>query len=286
MNVDQQRRMRYFTLGNTIVLLTGVLVIAAGFVAGKTLHPSNVDWQSVLLNIGSDLIVVAAVFFFGKILFIDPQMDIGERLERIEANLRDQSGIFEKLEAIESKFHNQSNFFLTRDQRNSRQTFEQFIENAQDLFLGGVALRTTGRGHRTLYKEKIEKGARLRFLLLDPESSDVAAIAATFPVPTEHIANDIRSTISELKYLQGIMVSSGSGSVEVRLLKREPVFSFALRNVSEPNACLRADMRVYGLDTALRPGWELTHLDGVWFRRFVQMCEALWADSKPLPDEN
>lgn len=285
MNIDQQRRLRYFTLGNIVILLMGALVIAAGIIVGITLRESGVDWQSVLLNIGSDLIVVAAVFFLGKIFFIDPQMDMAERLERIESKLYSQSSVLAKLESIEEKLYNQQNFFLTRDQRNSRQTFDQFIENAQDLFLGGVALRTTGRGHRTIYKEKIERGARFRFLLLDPESSDVSAIAATFRVPPEHIANDIRSTIYELKYLQGIVVSSGSGSVEVRLLKREPVFSFALRNVSEPDACLRADMRVYGLDTTLRPGWELTHLDGVWFRRFVQMCEALWADSRSLPDE-
>src|SRR5438046_10753995 len=92
-------------------------------------------------------------------------------------------------------------------------------------------------------------------------------------------------TLSELKRLQDIVKTIGCGSVEVRLLKREPTFSFALRDMGRADACLRADMRAFRLDPALRPGWELTPADNPWFQRFVQICEALWEDAKPWTDE-
>lgn len=283
MSLDQQRRTKYYTLGNVVILLSGVLSIAAGIILGAVLQRPVLDWPGILLNIGSDLIVVAIAFFIGKILLIDPQQDIEERMV---SNLQNQMMALEKIEMIESKLNSPSTMFLTRDQLNTQQAFEQFCEQAQDLYLGGVALRRTGLGHRSMYRKKLEKGARLRFALLDPESPDVAAIAANWQTPKEHVENDIRSTLAELARLQNMATSQNSGSVEIRLLKREPAFSFALRNVGTVDACLRADMRVFGLDAGLRPGWEFTVANDPWFQRFVQVCEALWDDSKPWTDSS
>ena len=278
MSLDQQRRTKYYTLGNVVILLSGVLSIAAGIILGTILRQPVLDWPSILLNIGSDLIVVAIAFFIGKILLIDPQQDIEDK---IASNLQNQVRVLEKIETIEAKLNSQSTIFLTRDQINIRQSFEQFCEQALDLYLGGVALRRTAPGYRSLYRKKLEQGSRLRFAVLDPTSPDVATIAAMWQTPREHIESDIRLTLSELKHLQNIATSLGSGSVEVHLLKREPAFSFALRNIGRADACLRADMRVFGLDAALRPAWMLTRADDPWFHRFVQICEALWEDSKP-----
>lgn len=263
MTIEKQRRERYFAVANWVIFLVGAIVVAVSII----FFPPNTDLHGVVLNIGCELIVVSVLFFFGNILLVDRQRDLEEHVERIE-----------------SKLHAQSGPFLTRDQLNSRQTFAQFVGDAHDLYLAGAVLRTTARAHRSLYRERLQKGARLRFAVLDPDSPDVAAIAATWQVPTENIANDIRSTLVELRYLQGLTKPGTSGSVEIRLMKREPAFSFALRNAGSPDGSLRGDLRAFGLDTALRPAWNLRPTDDPWFQKFVQICEALWDDSKCWPE--
>jgi len=257
MNLTQKRRARYFTLANIVIALIGSL-----FAVISLISPSpNLDWKSIFLNLGSDLLVVSVIFFLGKILLVDPQQDIEEHLA-----------------IIESKLSNKPSEFLTRDHRNSRMTFEQFVDKTQDLFLCGVVLKATARSHRGIYSKLLEKGARLRFAVLDPNSPDTQTIAEMWGVSSEHIANDIRATLAELKVLQNI-ASTQSGTVEIRLLKHEPVFSFSLRDPNRQDGRLYGDMRLYGLEAGLRPSWELTPNDGIWFERFVESCEALWNDS-------
>src|SRR5438046_10417934 len=123
MTIDQQRRMRYYTLGNIVILLLGVLIVAAGIVVGILSGLPVLDWQSILINIGSSLIVVTVIFFFGKLLLIDPQRDIEEK---VDANLQNQVAILEKIVRIEAKLHSKSMTFLTRDQLNSLKTLDQF----------------------------------------------------------------------------------------------------------------------------------------------------------------
>ena len=262
MDLEEQRRARYLAIANVVVLLTGAFVATTGFL----LSPAGLEWHSVLINVGSDLIVVSVIFFFGKIMLTDPQRDLEERLDRIQL-----------------KLDMQSNVFLTRAQLNSRQSFAEFIREAQDLFLGGTTLRSTARGHRSFFRERLARGARLRFAVVDPESPDVAALAAVWNVSVEDIASSIRATLGELNVLRGIAATE-PGSVEVRLLQREPAFSFVLRDPRKPEGVLRADLRAFGLDTALRPGWELRPVDEPWFQRFVQTCERLWEDAEPWPE--
>ena len=264
MNLSQKRRARYFTLANIVIALIGLLFVAISLIS----PPPNLDWQSIFLNLGSDLLVVSLIFFLGKIMLVDPQQDIEEHLALIEAKLSDKPSEF-----------------LTKDQRNSRMTFEQFVDKTQDLFLCGVVLKATARSHRSIYSKLLEKGARLRFSVLSPDSPGTQAIAEMWGVSIEHIANDIRATLAELKILQNI-ASTQPGTVEVRLLKHEPVFSFSLRDPKSQDGRLYGDMRLYGLEAGLRPAWELTPNDGIWFERFVESCEALWEDSIQWQNEN
>lgn len=70
------------------------------------------------------------------------------------------------------------------------------------------------------------------------------------------------------------------GSVEVRLLVREPAFSFALSDPKSSAGVFTAGLRVYGHSSSTRPFWVLRPSDR-WFHFFVESCEKLWNASQP-----
>ena len=73
---------------------------------------------------------------------------------------------------------------------------------------------------RKSWQRQLEKGATIRFLLLDPKSPDVNHIARMWNCPPEDIASQIRATLREIEYLNN---TNGAG-LDVRLLAREPAF--------------------------------------------------------------
>jgi hypothetical protein len=234
-------------------------------VIASLLSPTGFEWHNTLLDIGANTIVVGILFFLGRILLVDPQQEVDERLEKIELHLNKDSKAM----------------FLTRAEMNLREPMDAFIRQSSDLFLCGISLIATVQGYRGLLREKVKQGARLRFLVLDPESPDVVGISDMWHRPQDHLANDIRGTLADLAVLRGIAESAKTGSVAVRLLTSQPTFSFALRNVGKPDSVLRAELRGGGMEVMTRPGWELRPLDSPWYERLVGACERLWNSSKP-----
>ena len=64
MSIEERRRARYLTVANLVILLLGALLI----IAGSLSSPVGFEWHSTLLDIGSNVVVVAILFFLGRIL--------------------------------------------------------------------------------------------------------------------------------------------------------------------------------------------------------------------------
>jgi len=65
-------------------------------------------------------------------------------------------------------------------------------------------------------------------------------------IPRKDVEKQIRITMRELEFLRNKANATKYGSVKIRLLAREPAFSFSLRNPDKPDGVLRAGLRVYG----------------------------------------
>lgn len=181
-----------------------------------------------------------------------------------------------KIEEINTAVQRPS-FFLDRDQIRERDSFREVIDRSNDLFVGGVALGRTVRGHRQQLLNQLKKGARLRFLVLNPHSPDVYSIAQIFGVPHENIRNDIGSTLHNLAILQN-QAKSTDGMVEIRLLSHKPGFSFLISNPKSPNRYFNAGLRLFGESSIDRPYFLLESSDK-WGDKFLEGCENLWRSS-------
>ena len=175
-----------------------------------------------------------------------------------------------------------TSFLITSTELESIEPIINLIGHSDDLLLAGVALGFAAQRHRSQLLTQIEKGARLRFLVLDPNSSDIDAMAKMFEVPSEQIRDDIRVTLRDLDVLKEKAKTLRSGLVEVRLLLREPSFSFAISNPKSPSGYFSAGLRLYGQRSTTRPYFILKASD-MWFHLFVDSCENLWNDSPSWP---
>ena len=259
---EERFRDLYKTYAYWIVALVGFIVVLFGILAS----PTNFDWGILLLSIGANIIVVAVIFFLSKALYLNPQEEVKNLLVQIGRQVEKQSSLFQSLEEVEAE-----------------ESFVKFISKSEQFLLGGVALRSSIRHHRGQWVEQLKKGAKLRFLVLNPESPDVSAIAKSWNTTSDQVRADIRSALQVISILES-EAKKGTGSVEVRLMTHQPTVAFALRNPTSPEAMLRISPRLYGVGAKSRPVMILRPVDN-WYIRFVRSCEKLWDDSKPYTFE-
>lgn len=260
MKINKLRLSRYFMLANIIVLLTGLMISLFGYFMDE----ANVNLSSVLINIGSNIITVGVIAIMGRYLLIDQQDELLELINSLGDKIKQKS----------------SQSFITLREIETHDPISEFIGRSNNLLLGGVALRRSVQPHRFLFLERIRNGAKLRFMLLNPDSPDVDSIAQMWGIEPQNIKVSIKDTLFELHFLKAEADKIQEGLIEVRLLDREPSFSFALSNPQSSTGVLRAGLRIYNHGAFTRPEWVLTP-DDRWFKTFAESCEALWVSSEP-----
>lgn len=174
-----------------------------------------------------------------------------------------------------------ANLLLTTKEMEAEEAFVDVIESSQDLFIGGVALEYAVKKHRAQLLKQLDRGGKLRLLLLNPNSPDVTHIAKMFEITPEQIRNDILATIRNIGMLKSRIPESTWHSVEVRLSQRESPFSFAISDPRSETGVIRASLRAYGLAALTRPNLIIKASDR-WFHILLESCEGLWASSKSI----
>jgi 8-oxo-dGTP pyrophosphatase MutT (NUDIX family) len=258
---------KLFDRSSAMVFLVGVILLIIGASGGVTVGTSalkigNPTWQIVIGVIGFIMIVVGIIWI-----------------------ARDGLSRTSKPEKVSPKGNAVSkqtpSFFISNRELNIQQSFLDFIEQSdKEMFVAGVALGFVTR-HRATFEKILEKGATLRFLLLDPESPDVDIVAQMFDVDALKIRNDIEGALKDLEVLRNKSHDT-DGKVDIRLMSREPAFSFAISDPKTTHGCLSASLRIYGQSAITRPYFVLRVSDE-WFEVFVQSCENLWLASTPWP---
>jgi len=173
--------------------------------------------------------------------------------------------------------------FLNYSQLQASAPLIELIQDSKDLFIGGVALGFATKRHRMQLLKQIEKGANIRFLVLNPDSPDVIEIAGILDIAPSQIRDDIRATLQDIRRLQERASALKTGSVDVRLLNRELPFSFFISNPKGSNGYFTAGIRAYGQRSTTRPH-VLLKSDDKWFEYFVETCEDLWKHTQSLPE--
>ncbi len=215
---------------------------------------------------------------------------------------------YRKLNSIEETVNRSLSFLESRfTERPSAIAFfqkhpslDQYVQGATQIDLCGVTLTSTVNKQFGNLRERLQVGAKIRILIIDPDSTALKMWAERSPSPDDtdyyrvrldatlrEIAHLFRSW-EEIKTLQGN--SQKAGNLSMRLLSYAPSFGIISFNTNQDNGIVFVEIYPHKCGFKTPPTFELMpKRDGDWYEYFVDQFEEMWNTAKPwqpqLPKE-
>jgi len=171
-------------------------------------------------------------------------------------------------------------------------SLDSYVQNANQIDLCGVTLTTTVNKQFGNLRERLEAGAKIRILVVDPESVAVkmSAERSTSPDDTDYYRVRLDATFREMAYLfkrledfKAIQSnSSKAGSLFVRLLSYAPSFGIISFGAHQDNGIVFIEIYPHKFGHKSPPTFDLMpQRDGNWYTYFVDQFEEMWNVAKP-----
>ncbi|MBK9926929.1 MAG: hypothetical protein IPP66_16785 [Anaerolineales bacterium] len=152
------------------------------------------------------------------------------------------------------------------------------IEKAKETWLFGYNLTRTIVNYSTLLDEKLERGEKVKILLLDPNGNSLTYANKTlyYPMTDEQHRERIHTTLSNLQQIS----RSNKSNLEIRLV--DFPFAFGVYAMDMMSSGGKIYIKTYEYKTkADGPRILLTPRDEYWYEYYKNQILALWNDAKP-----
>ena len=163
------------------------------------------------------------------------------------------------------------------------------IKGSTTIGLCGLTLTTTINKEFPNLLEKVEQGAQVRILIVDPDSQalEMSTFRSFDPMNFDYYRNKMAATLQDIEFLHQRWEASKKdnptslGSFEVRLLNFAPSFSVFIFNATETSGQAIVEIYPHKKGFGAPPVFELTPArDGDWYRYFVSQFEQMWQGAK------
>lgn len=165
------------------------------------------------------------------------------------------------------------------------------VQSANQIDMCGVTLTATVNKQFSNLRERLRKGARVRLLVIDPDSlaAQMSAQRSTGEDDANYFLTRLEATLRDIEYLQKSWaeprphqdVSTEQGSLSVRFLPYAPSFGTISLDAGSSNG--KVFVEIYPHKTYKdQPAFDLTpYRDGEWYNFFVEQFEQMWQSGKP-----
>jgi hypothetical protein len=154
---------------------------------------------------------------------------------------------------------------------------EQRFRRAKSIAINGMTLSTTSDKLWGTFRQRLEDGAEIRLLLIDPKhpALQISAIRFHKHQDPQRVGREIAHTLDNLETL---MVNT-KGSFQVRLLPYVPPYGIWVIDAGTPHAEIWVEL--YTFRDEPEPSFQLLpNRDGIWFAFFEQQFETMWNASR------
>lgn len=159
------------------------------------------------------------------------------------------------------------------------------IDESDDLLITGVARNVLLTSQYSRFERKLSTGARIRFLLVDPNSHAVGVAADRYYA--ERSPDILRSRIDHSLRLLAELLKATGGNMQVRLTTYPMAAGVVAADAAPSERRKRALLVEYFTYQAQgEPKFVLSPRDGWVFDNFWGEAEALWANATELNLEN
>ena len=258
MNIKQKRK--YLFAVYLIIAITAVTFMVIGF--------SEVDsWKSILLNLSTELLAVALVFFLVDFLFTIDDWNLSEKVQLL-------------LNQLKNERPDASKFFEPSPQ------LETYFDTADQIDLCGVTLTSTlNRGFSSI-RERVFAGAHVRLLIIKPSHLplQMAMSRSENTESLDYFKKRLESTLNDVEYMHKNLsekkaeMQVGLGKFEVKLMDYAPSFGIISFDSHKPNATMFTEIYPHHSGYGNPPKFTLTKQgDTEWHKYFTEQFESMWS---------
>jgi hypothetical protein len=168
------------------------------------------------------------------------------------------------------------------------------MDDARDLLITGITRNTLIMSNYNKFEEWLQRGCRIRVVMLDPSSDAVATAADRYYAGRS--PDVVRERINHTLRLLAELKRSTAGSISVRLTAYPIAMGvIAVDSITAARSDVSAlFIEYYTYQARGEPKFVLQPSDGTWFENFLGEAEAIWenaiertfADSSPTSVES
>jgi hypothetical protein len=164
------------------------------------------------------------------------------------------------------------------------------IQSSKEIDLCGVCLTSTINKQFSTLCEQLKIGARIRILIMAPDSQAVEVAGFRSEVgDAEYYKKRLAATFQDLEYLYKSWRDSapaGSGELHVRLLQYPPSFGIHAFDSNRTSGVMFVEFYPHK-SAAESPILELRFdRDGKWYQYFSNQFDKMWVDAQPWEHKN
>ena len=170
-------------------------------------------------------------------------------------------------------FNNQSNANIFFSTKHSAE-FETLLKESNNTFISGVSLTRTTITYYTLLEQKIQRGDKIRVLLVDPDS-DGCKMALMRHRANDDLANlqsTIHGSLNRLKNLQSI----NSDCLEIRLIDNPLTYGAYGFNLESASGKIFVENYPFKTANGSLPKFQIDAENKGWFDFYRSELELLW----------
>ncbi|MGB3219951.1 MAG: hypothetical protein WBD79_21340 [Anaerolineae bacterium] len=154
-------------------------------------------------------------------------------------------------------------------------SYKSDLETAEELWLVGVSLHRTVTSNYPLLERKLQRGHRLRVLLVHPDGAGLEMAVAR-----GYTRRDLEKKRQEILYVLDLLCDlrqAAPGRVEVRTIQHPLAYGALAANPDTGAGVLYLEHYCFRVTTESMPRYLLRVQDGRWYDFFKTELKALWA---------
>lgn len=266
MNSEQKRKY--------LRTLLPILILVAGFFTMSSLYFENEWLRSALLNLATEFVGAAALFFLLEYYLRLDDWDLADQVKRL-VNL------------LQNKRLSATQFFDVAP------NLIPIISASKTIDLCGVSLTSTVKKNVNYLQEQLLNGANIRILLTrnNDESLWPAAWRSGYTDSPDYYRNHLNSTSLDIDMMYRSLADSKAqgnqkaGTLDVKYMKYAPTCGILMFNVDKNNGLILVDIYPHHVGYNKTPNFTLEPMrDEMWYKYFREQFEAMWKyASKPVP---
>lgn len=152
---------------------------------------------------------------------------------------------------------------------------------AKKIWACGYSLINLVSAYEGFFQEQLKNKCDMRFLLLDPHSDAAQTLDSLVTTRSGELISDIKNALARLERVRTNAASTGTGQLEVRVLKVPPTCSLLLLDPDKPDGYVHVEpyppYQGLPLDVG-RPHLILIQTQGRWYQFYCDQFERMWND--------